>query len=156
MSTILVGKASTTRFVPALDRLHAFLDRIPASWLALGFRFAVAGVFWKSGMTKLASWDLTVALFENEYAVPLLPPAMAAYLATAVELVCPLLLVLGFGTRLATAVLLAMTLVIQVFVYPENWSDHLLWGVILAYLVARGGGSVSIDAVIGRVLSRSR
>jgi putative oxidoreductase len=131
------------------------LDRFPTSLLTLAFRLAVATVFFKSGMTKIASWDATVALFDMEYMVPILPADFAAYLATATELGCSVLLILGLGTRFAAAALLGMTLVIQLFVYPENWPDHLLWGSILAYLVTRGGGALSLDHLIGRTLAHS-
>jgi putative oxidoreductase len=134
--------------------LRSLLGRFPASVLALAFRIGVATVFWKSGLTKIASWDATVALFEMEYALPLLPPTFAAYLATAIELGGAWMLVFGFGTRFAAAAFLAMTLVIQVFVFPENWPDHLLWGSILAYLLTRGGGALSIDHLIGRWLGK--
>jgi putative oxidoreductase len=129
----------------------ALLERFPTSLLALTFRFAVAVVFWRSGMTKLANWDLTVALFQNEYAVPLLPPELAATLAATAELACPVLLVLGLGTRFAAAALLGMTTVIQLFVFPENWPDHLLWASILAYLVTRGAGVLSLDHLLRRL-----
>lgn len=111
-------------------------------------------MFFRSGMTKLASWDATVALFEMEYMVPVLPPVIAAYLATATEIGCSVLLIAGLGTRFAAAALLGMTLVIQLFVYPENWPDHLLWGSILAYLVTRGGGALSLDHLVGRRLAQ--
>ncbi len=130
----------------------ALLGRFPTSLLALAFRLAVATVFWRSGLTKIASWDSTVALFDMEYMLPLLPPAVGAYLATTVELGGSALLAFGLGTRFAAAALLGMTLVIQLFVYPENWPDHLLWGSILAYLVTRGAGAISLDHVIGRRL----
>ncbi len=131
---------------------RAVLERFPTSLLALAFRIGVATVFWKSGLTKIASWDATVALFDVEYMVPILPASFAAYLATATELGASAMLLLGLGTRFAAAALLGMTLVIQVFVFPENWPDHLLWGSILTYLLTRGGGTLSVDHVIGRWL----
>jgi putative oxidoreductase len=91
-------------------------------------------------------------LFANEYRVPLLPPELAAYLATAVELTAPILLLLGFATRLAAAAMLGMTLVIQLFVYPENYPDHLLWAGPLLYLILRGPGAFSLDQLIRRRL----
>ena len=136
--------------IAAVNPVRRLLERFPTSILALAFRLAVATVFWRSGLTKIASWDATVALFDMEYMLPLLPPALGAYPATAVELGCSALLVLGLATRFAAAVLLGMTLVIQLLVYPENWPDHLLWGSILAYLVTRGAGAISLDHVIGR------
>jgi putative oxidoreductase len=132
---------------------RALLEKFPTSILALAFRLAVAVVFFRSGLTKIASWDATVALFDMEYMVPVLPAAFAAYLATATELGASALLACGLFTRFAAAALLGMTLVIQLFVYPENWPDHLLWGSILAYLVTRGPGALSIDHLIaGRLI----
>lgn len=133
-----------------LSTIPELLGRFPTSILGLLFRLAVATVFFRSGMTKIASWDSTVALFGMEYMVPVLPPVVAAYLATALELGGSVMLFLGLGTRFAAAALLGMTLVIQTFVYPENWPDHLLWGSILAYLVTRGAGALSLDHLIGR------
>ncbi len=133
-----------------------FVGRYPEALIALAFRFAVAVVFWRSGMTKIANWDVTVGLFDMEYMLPLLPPELGALLAASAELSMPVLLVLGLGTRFAAAVLLAMTLVIQLFVYPENWPDHLLWGSILAYLLTRGAGSLSLDQPIARHLLHDR
>ncbi|HRW59894.1 MAG TPA: DoxX family protein [Defluviicoccus sp.] len=133
---------------------RALLEKFPTSILALAFRLAVAVVFFRSGLTKIASWDATVALFDMEYMVPVLPAAFAAYLATATELGASALLACGLFTRFAAAALLGMTLVIQLFVYPENWPDHLLWGSILAYLVTRGPGALSIDHLIaGRLIA---
>ncbi|MDG4601128.1 MAG: DoxX family protein [Defluviicoccus sp.] len=127
---------------------RALLEKFPTSILALAFRLAVAVVFFRSGLTKIASWDATVALFDMEYMVPILPAAFAAYLATATELGASALVACGLFTRFAAAALLGMTVVIQLFVYPENWPDHLLWGSILAYLVTRGPGALSIDHLI--------
>ena len=125
------------------------LERVPAALPALVLRLGVALVFWRSGLTKLPLGNPTViALFREEYRVPLLPPELAAYLATFVELSCPVLLVLGFLTRPAAAVLLAQTLVIQLFVYPMNYPDHLLWAGPLLYLLLRGPGRWSFDARI--------
>lgn len=132
--------------------LYAALDRFPSALLALVFRIAVASVFWKSGLTKLPNWDATVFLFAEEYKVPLLPPEVAAYMAVALELSCPVLLVLGLLTRPAAAALLGMTLVIQIFVYPLAWNDHLLWASLLLFLVVRGPGALSLDRWLGRRL----
>lgn len=135
---------------------RALLEKFPTSILALAFRLAVAVVFFRSGLTKIASWDATVALFDMEYMVPILPAAFAAYLATATELGASALVACGLFTRFAAAALLGMTLVIQLFVYPENWPDHLLWGSILAYLVTRGPGALSIDHLIAGRLFEDR
>jgi putative oxidoreductase len=117
---------------------------------ALVLRLGVALAFWRSGLVKLASWDSTLQLFADEYRVPVLPPEIAAYLATTVELTTPILLLLGLATRLGAAAMLGMTLVIQLFVYPENYPDHLLWAGPLLYLILRGPGAISVDHVVRR------
>ena len=152
MTARSVALGTHTSFAIRLQHAIAILDRFPLSILQLMFRIAIAAVFWSSGLTKIASWDTTVALFRDEYMVPLLPPELAAYLATAVELTTPALLLLGLATRLGAAAMLGMTLVIQVFVYPENYPDHLLWAGPLLYLVLRGPGAISIDHLIRRRL----
>jgi len=159
MTATASAASSSSRFsviTGALCAGRAILERFPTSILALAFRVGVAMVFWKSGLTKISSWDSTVALFDMEYMVPVLPAAVAAFLATVTELGCSALLVLGLGTRFAAAALLGMTFVIQVFVYPEHWTDHLLWASILAYLVTRGAGTLSLDHLIGRRLLPGR
>src|SRR5258705_3744847 len=98
----------------------AWLERFPLSILQFLFRFTMAAVFWNSGQTKIASWLTTVALFRDEYQVPILPPEVAATLATAVELTCPVLLVLGLAPRLAAHPLLGLEFAISVFFYPAN------------------------------------
>jgi putative oxidoreductase len=129
---------------------RATLARMPQVVFDLIFRASVAVVFFKSGMVKIQSWDLTVQLFADEYRVPLLPPEFAAYLATAAELICPVLLVLGLGARLSSLALLGMTAVIQIFVYPNAYADHLLWAGPLLWVLTRGPGAVSIDHIIAR------
>lgn len=121
--------------------------------LALAARFGIAGVFWLSGRTKVDGWLLVsesaVALFEDEYKVPLLSPELAARLAAYAEHLFPVLLVIGLATRVSALALLCMTAVIQVFVYPLAWPTHLVWAAALLYLAARGGGRLSIDRVAG-------
>ena len=136
-------------------RLHhaiALLDRLPLSALQLMFRIAIAAVFWSSGLTKIASWDTTIALFRNEYMVPLLPPELAAVMSATFELSCSALIVVGLATRLATLPLLGMTFVIEVFVYPEYWSMHLMWATVLLFLLTKGPGAFSLDHYAGRIL----
>lgn len=135
------------------ERAESVLDalgRFPVAILQFLLRFSMASVFWHAGMTKIASWDTTIALFRDEYMVPILPPELAASLAAAVELTCPVLLVLGFATRLATLPMLGMTFVIEVFVYPEQWIEHLMWASILVFILTRGPGALSLDHVIAR------
>ena len=141
------------------ERAESVLDmlgRFPVAILQFLLRFSMASVFWHSGMTKIASWDTTIALFRDEYMVPILPPELAASLAATVELTCPVLLVLGVATRLATLPMLGMTVVIEVFVYPEQWIEHLMWASILAFILTRGPGVLSLDHVIARKFLHGR
>ncbi len=138
---------------PLLERITAFIERAIPSWaVGLIARAGIASVFFLSGRTKveglLTISPSTVFLFAEEYRVPLLPPELAAHLATYAEHALPILLVLGLATRPAALGLLAMTLVIQLFVYPSGWPTHLLWAGPLFYLIARGPGAVSLDRVL--------
>ena len=135
-----------------LHHAIAILDRFPLSILQLMFRIAIAAVFWSSGLTKIASWDTTIALFRDEYMVPLLPPELAAVMSATFELSCSALIVVGLATRLAMLPLLGMTFVIEVFVYPEYWSMHLMWATVLLFLLAKGPGAFSLDHYAGRIL----
>jgi putative oxidoreductase len=132
------------------------LTRVPLSLHQLLFRLGVASVFLKAGLVKASSWEPTVALFRDEYRVPVLPPELAATLATTFELGCSTMLIAGLGTRLATLPLLAMIATIQLFVYPSAWSEHLVWGSILLFLLTRGPGSVSLDHLLARAWTGRR
>ena len=134
-----------------LDAGRTLAERIPLSALALVSRIAVADVFWRSGQTKVNGFALreeTFFLFREEYRVPLLPPDLAAYVATVSEHVFPVLLVVGLATRLSALALLGMTLVIQLFVLPGGWPEHLLWVSLFAWIIARGPGAISLDHLI--------
>jgi putative oxidoreductase len=131
-----------------LERARAWARRVPLSPIELGMRLAVGATFFSSGMNKLQSFDTAIALFRDEYRLPLLPPELAAYMGTAVEVSAPVLLVFGVFARLGAAALLAMTLTIQFLVYPENWPEHLMWASILAYVLRNGPGALSIDRLI--------
>jgi putative oxidoreductase len=126
------------------------LDGVPYWLLALPLRAAVAVVFWNSAMAKLANWDTTIELFTDEYQVPLLPPELAAYMAATIELTAPVLLVLGLLTRPAALVLLGMTTVIELLVYPLAWPTHIQWAAMLLILLCRGPGELSIDHLLWR------
>ena len=138
-----------------IGRLYRWLDQVPYALLALPLRIAVATVFWNSGMTKLADWNATLSLFTDEYQVPLLPPDLAANLALNIELTTPVLLVLGLLTRPTALVLLGMTSVIEIFVYPQAWPTHIQWAAMLLILLCRGAGTYSLDAFIERIWVRS-
>ena len=125
---------------------------LPESLLLLVARFGIASVFFLSGRTKVDGWltisDSAYSLFETEYRLPLLSPYVAAHAATYAEHFFPVLLVLGLFTRFAALGLFGMTLVIEVFVYPDAWPTHLSWAAILMPLIARGGGRWSVDHLL--------
>lgn len=132
-------------------------ERIPHDLVALVARLSIAGVFWQSGQTKLDGWkvsDSALYLFENEYRLPLISPWLGAHLATFAEHFFPALLVLGLASRLSAAALLAMTLVIQVFVYPGAWPTHGTWAACLLLILARGPGRASLDHWLAGVFVR--
>jgi putative oxidoreductase len=137
-----------------MERAVGLLDGVPYTLLALPLRAAAATVFWNSAQAKLANWDTTIELFTDDYKVPLLPPEIAANMALGIELTMPVLLVLGLLTRAAALVLLGMTAVIEIFVYPQAWPTHIQWASILLVLLCRGPGKLSLDHVLWRRLRR--
>lgn len=120
--------------------------------LCLVARLGIASIFFLSGRTKVEGFlsitPSTYELFQTDYALPFVSPWLAAHLATYAEHLFPLLLVLGLFTRLSALALLGMTLVIEVFVYPDAWPVHLSWAGLLLLLVARGAGAVSLDRLL--------
>jgi len=144
-SAALRGRITSTR---------EWLGRFPLSILQLGMRIGIGMVFFNAGLLKYKSFEFAIKLFEDEYKVPLLAPAVAARIAMINELTTSTLLFLGLATRLATLPLLGMISVIQIFVYPGAWPDHVLWGSILIFLLTRGPGPFSIDYLIERYLSK--
>lgn len=142
------ASARRTGLVGSTGSIIAALDRLPIWLPELFFRVGMATVFWRSGQAKLANWDTTLALFADEYGVPILPPEPAAYIAVAVEIGAPIALLLGLGARAAAAAMLGMTIAIQLFVYPGSYPDHLLWAGPLLYLLWRGPGLLSLDHLI--------
>ncbi len=164
----LDGREAPTGIVAAaLTRIHALFERIPESLIALLARFSIAATFWNSGQTKVEGFALNIVsgeftlgwprlassavdLFRDEYRLPLLPPELAAVLATLGEHALPALVLLGLGTRLASFGLLAMTAVIQFLVYPGAYPTHGVWAAVLLWLMVRGGGVVSLDHLIAR------
>jgi putative oxidoreductase len=139
-----------------LDAVRALLARFPLSIIQLAGRIGVGATFFKAGLLKYNSWEFTVKLFEDEYRVPLLDPAVAARIAMIQELTIPILLFLGLATRIATVPLLGMIAVIQIFVYPNAYNDHLVWGAILVLVLTRGPGVFSVDYLIERAAARRR
>jgi putative oxidoreductase len=155
MTTSASNPASTTPSAGMSASIVARLNAVPYWVLAIPLRLAVATIFWNSAMTKLANWDTALSLFAEEYKVPLLPPELAAYMAVSIELAAPVLLMLGLLTRATSLVLLGMTAVIEIFVYPLAWPTHLQWTAMLLVLLCRGPGKLSLDALIGRRLGLS-
>ena len=121
--------------------------------LLLG-RLAIAPVFFISGRTKVEGLftitDSTFELFRTDYALPLLPPVLAAWLATIAEHLFSTMLVFGLGTRIAALGLFGMTAVIEIFVYPDAWPTHLSWAGLLVPLIVKGGGRFSLDGLLRR------
>ena len=139
-----------------VDSMRERLGRFPLSILQLGMRVGVGMVFFKAGLLKYNSFEFAIKLFEDEYKVPLLAPAVAARIAMMNELTTSALLFAGLATRLATLPLLGMISVIQIFVYPSAWPDHVLWGSILIFLLTRGPGPFSMDYLIERYFLKRR
>tara|TARA_R110000744_G_scaffold100012_7_gene192875 strand:+ start:512 stop:982 length:471 start_codon:yes stop_codon:yes gene_type:complete len=141
---------------------EAIFRKIPESVILLVARFAIAAVFWRSGQTKIEGFSLdliamkvelglprlaesTGFLFEYEYDLPLIPPMVAAILATLAEHILPILILSGLFTRLAGFGIAMMTLVIQLFVYPDAYPTHATWLAIALLLMYRGAGVFSLD-----------
>lgn len=139
-----------SQLVQLANDLIAWVERFPQSLLQLMFRISIGSVFWSAGLTKIASWQTTLLLFRDEYRVPFLPTELSAYMATTIELTCPILLFAGFATRLAVLPMIGQALVIEIFVYPEDWIEHLTWLSMLLFLLTRGAGVFSIDHVVKR------
>lgn len=136
---------------------HRAVEIASAAWaeaiMLLFVRVSLAGIFWRSGRTKVdeGSWlsvsDTAKFLFEEEYKGVPLPPEFAAHMATYAEHLFPVLLVIGLFTRLSALALIGMTMVIQIFVYPEAWWQvHIIWVALALVLVVRGGGKLSLDS----------
>ena len=150
-------RATNTRPNGLIERWNRTADALTRlvthDVLALATRLGIAAIFFYSGRTKVTGFmtltDSAYELFRTEYKLPLLPPEIAAHLAAYAEHLFPLLLVLGLATRLSALALLGMTLVIQVFVYPDAWPTHLSWAALTLYLVGRGAGRFSADNMLG-------
>ncbi len=155
------------RLSALLQRVHRAMGHLPNTLLAFIARFSIAAVFWKSGQTKIEGLaidivsgeftlgmprlsDNAVFLFQEEYKLPVLSPELGATLAALGEHILPVFILLGLATRLSALGLLGMTLVIQLFVYPDAYPTHGTWGAVLLYLMAHGPGQLSIDAWIAR------
>ncbi|VVT21827.1 DoxX family protein [Sphingomonas sp. EC-HK361] len=140
------------KFASSARTVRRLSARVPDDLLLLLARLGIAAVFFQSGRTKVDGWlqitDGTYELFRTEYALPLIPPDIAAHAATYSEHLFPILLVLGLLTRPAALALLGMTAVIEIFVYPDAWPTHLSWAALLLPLIVRGGGAWSLDNLL--------
>ena len=152
----LTADAAESTGIAWVDATRAWLARFPLPILLLAGRIGVGATFFKAGLLKYNSFEFAVKLFQEEYRVPLLDPAVAARMAMVQELSIPILLFLGLATRIATIPLLGMIVVIQTFVYPNAYNDHLVWGSILVLVLTRGPGAFSLDYVIVRAVRRRR
>jgi len=146
---------ATSTPMPAtlVRRAIAWMEAIPYWFVALLTRVAIAGVFWQSGQTKVDGFHLSasaVELFRSEYRLPLIEPVVAAYAAAAAEHLFPVLVVIGLATRFSALALLGMTLVIEIFVYPDAWPTHGTWAACFLLLMTRGPGALSLDHLIAR------
>ncbi len=147
--------AATPTIMPVriIRRAINTLDRIPYWPIALCARIFPAMVFWQSGQTKVAGFSLkpgAIALFEDEYRLPLIDPEIAACAAAVAEHLFPVLLMVGLASRFSAMALLFMTAVIEVFVYPDAWPTHGVWATCFLIVIARGPGLLSLDHVISR------
>jgi putative oxidoreductase len=139
--------------VRIIQRVIAAMGCIPYWFIALAARIFPAAVFWQSGATKVAGWHLkpsAIALFQNEYQLPLIYPTIAAYVSAFSEHFFPILLVIGLAARFSALALLFMTAVIETFVYPDAWPTHGVWAACFLVVIARGPGSLSLDHLIAR------
>ena len=161
----VINAAASSTPARLVATLISWFKRIPQSLIAFVARFSIAAVFWNSGQTKVEGLALNfvngefslgwprlsesaLSLFQYEYQLPLLPPALAAMMAATAEHVFPLLLLFGLATRFSAAALLGMTLVIQLLVYPGAYATHGTWAALLLYLMVCGPGVLSIDHLL--------
>jgi putative oxidoreductase len=136
-------------FAKPIRAVIATLNAVPYDVIALIARAATFSVFIRSGTEKLSDWTATTLLFQNEYHTPLLPPLIAAYMATTLEISCSSLILVGLLTRVSAFLLLGMTATIEIFIYPDAWPTHIQWLAFMIVLLLRGPGRLSLDALIG-------
>jgi len=156
MNSMDQARTMPSPLIARIADIRQKLNMVPLSIVQLLARASLATIFWRAEQAKLANWDLTVQLFANEYKVPVLPPEIAAQMALSFELGCSVLLILGLFSRLAVLPLIGMTTIIQLFVYPTSWNEHIVWFTLLLFILTRGAGVVSLDALIARMLFNNR
>jgi putative oxidoreductase len=140
-----------TKPIALAQRAVALLNSVPYDVLVLVPRIATFSVFFRSGLVKLADWNSTLLLFQNEYKVPVLPPEIAAYMAASMELGLSSLVLVGLFSRLGVLGLIGMIAVIQTFVYPMAWPDHIQWLGFMVIILFRGPGKFSLDYLLARM-----
>ncbi len=148
-----LAAASESGLAGLIGRLITAMIAIPYWFVALITRVSIAGVFWQSGQTKVDGFrvtDTAIELFRSEYRLPLIDPVIGAHLAAFAEHFFPILLALGLATRFSALALLGMTLVIEIFVYPDAWPTHGTWAACFLLLMMRGPGFISLDHLISR------
>lgn len=153
MTEMPLAARPETGLAGLISRSIAAMEAIPYWFVALIARLSIAAVFWRSGQTKVEGWHVSetaIDLFRDEYKLPLIDPTLAAYLATFAEHFFPVLLVLGLATRYAALALLGMTLVIEIFVYPDAWPTHGTWAACFLILMTQGPGKISLDHLIAQ------
>lgn len=156
------GRYGSSFVVKSMQKIVSVFEGIPDTFIAALGRFSIAAVFWKSGQTKIEGLsidiisgdfhlglphlsDSALALFKEEYHLPLIPPELAATAAAFAEHFFPILILVGLATRFSALALLCMTVVIEVFVYPDAYPTHGVWATVLLYLIAKGPGKISMD-----------
>jgi putative oxidoreductase len=143
--------------IQAIRKAIRYMEMLPYSLLSLLGRFAVGLVFWNSARTKVQGWDLfgvnenTLTLFQEEYKLPIISPEFAALLAQLSEHIFSVLIIIGLATRFSALALLGMTLVIEIFVYPEAYVVHGTWAAILIMLIKFGPGKISLDQIVSKL-----
>lgn len=153
MTSTPVSMATERGSVRLVAGAIAAMERIPYAVLGLAARVFPAAVFWRSGQTKVSGFHVTdgaIALFREEYQLPLIDPVIAAHLAAFAEHFFPILLVVGLASRFAALALLGMTAVIEIFVFPDAWPIHGVWATCFLLVIVRGPGPLSLDHLIKR------
>ncbi len=145
------GQVQENALMALIRTILNWLEKMPHALLALLARLGLAAVFWGAGMEKMNNWKIKAETFEafaTEYKIPLLPPELATYLATAVEHVTPVLMILGLATRAAGAAMMGVIAIIFIFVHQDEWPAFVIWSSAIAYLGTKGPGALSLDHLI--------
>lgn len=152
MTNDVGGGATQENALMALIRaILNWLEKMPHAVLALLARVGLAAVFWGTGMEKMTNWKIkseTFEAFAHEYNIPLLPPELATHLATFVEHLTPILMLVGLATRAAGGAMMGVIAVIFIFVHQDEWPAFVIWSSAIAFLLTKGPGVFSLDHLI--------